>query len=318
MRAVISFSAATISTRCGPLSTSTRPSSPDPGIARATRRTRPACGPRQTTDVVSWTRRALCFDLRSCGVWGAMSAFRAARRRAVPAGEPDRQWRDGPGLARPRRGAAPRRRGQGGRAPDGPRPRPSATSCCQRTLREARAAGRLSHPNVVAVYDVVQAEGRPWIVMELVRSRSLYQVIREDGPVPPRRAAEIGLAVLAALRAAHAAGVLAPRCQAGQRAAGRRRPGGADRLRPGHLRRRRHGHPVRADPRLGPVHLARSGPATARPARSRTCGRSARPCTPRSRAGPRTPGTTSMATLTALATQPPDPPPPGRPAAGRC
>lgn len=78
---------------------------------------------------------------------------------------------------------------------------------CQRTLREARAAGRLSHPNVVAVYDVVQAEGRPWIVMELVRSRSLYQAVKEDGPVSPRRAAEIGLAVVAALQAAHKAGV---------------------------------------------------------------------------------------------------------------
>ena len=77
----------------------------------------------------------------------------------------------------------------------------------QRTLREARAAGRLNHPNVVAVYDVVQAEGRPWIVMELVRSRSLYQVVREDGPISPKRTAEVGLAVLAALRAAHAAGV---------------------------------------------------------------------------------------------------------------
>jgi hypothetical protein len=77
----------------------------------------------------------------------------------------------------------------------------------ERTLREARAAGRLSHPNVVAVYDVVQAEDRPWIVMELVRSRSLYEVIRDVGPVPPRRAAEIGLAVLGALTAAHEAGV---------------------------------------------------------------------------------------------------------------
>jgi hypothetical protein len=77
----------------------------------------------------------------------------------------------------------------------------------QRTLREARAAGRLNHPNVVGVYDVVQAEGRPWIVMELVRSRSLYQVVKEDGPLPPKRTAEIGLAVLSALRAAHGAGV---------------------------------------------------------------------------------------------------------------
>ena len=38
----------------------------------------------------------------------------------------------------------------------------------QRTMREARAGGRLSHPNVVAVYDVLQDEGRPWIVMELM------------------------------------------------------------------------------------------------------------------------------------------------------
>jgi hypothetical protein len=60
---------------------------------------------------------------------------------------------------------------------------------------------------VVAVFDVIQAEGRRWIVMELVRSRSLYQTIREDGPVAPKRAAEIGLAVLSALRAAHKAGV---------------------------------------------------------------------------------------------------------------
>jgi eukaryotic-like serine/threonine-protein kinase len=77
----------------------------------------------------------------------------------------------------------------------------------QRTLREARALGRLNHPNVVAVYDVVLAEGRPWIVMEYVRSRSLYDVIKHAGPLPPRRVAEIGLQVLAALRAAHAAKV---------------------------------------------------------------------------------------------------------------
>ncbi len=77
----------------------------------------------------------------------------------------------------------------------------------QRTLREGRAAGRLSHPNVVAVYDVIQAEERPWIVMELIRSRSLYQVIREEGPLSPRRTAELGLSVLSALRAAHQAGV---------------------------------------------------------------------------------------------------------------
>ncbi|MGN9775874.1 protein kinase domain-containing protein [Micromonospora sp. H33] len=77
-----------------------------------------------------------------------------------------------------------------------------------RSLREARTAARLTHPNVVRVYDVVHDGDSPWIVMEYVRSRSLQQIITTDGPLSPRRAARIGLAVLAALRAAHAAGVL--------------------------------------------------------------------------------------------------------------
>ncbi|MFB9239193.1 protein kinase [Plantactinospora siamensis] len=77
-----------------------------------------------------------------------------------------------------------------------------------RTMREARTTARLSHPNVVRVYDVVLSGDHPWIVMEYVPSRSLQQLITDDGPVPPERAARIGLAVLAALRAAHRAGVL--------------------------------------------------------------------------------------------------------------
>jgi serine/threonine protein kinase len=77
-----------------------------------------------------------------------------------------------------------------------------------RTLREARSAGRLNHPHVVRVYDVVHAEDLPWIVMEYVQSRSLHQVIHEDGPYSPVAAARIGLAVLDALSAAHRAGVL--------------------------------------------------------------------------------------------------------------
>ena len=51
----------------------------------------------------------------------------------------------------------------------------------QRTLREARAAARLNHPNVVRIYDVQHGEERPWIVMEYVPSRSLLQVIKENG-----------------------------------------------------------------------------------------------------------------------------------------
>ncbi|MFC0860870.1 serine/threonine-protein kinase [Sphaerimonospora cavernae] len=77
-----------------------------------------------------------------------------------------------------------------------------------RTLREARAAGRLSHPGVAAVYDAFEENGHPWIVLQLVRSRTLGSIIREKGALPPQRVAEIGAQVLAALRAAHAAGVL--------------------------------------------------------------------------------------------------------------
>ncbi|MFV2104375.1 serine/threonine-protein kinase [Micromonospora sp. LOL_024] len=77
-----------------------------------------------------------------------------------------------------------------------------------RALREARTAARLSHPNVVRVYDVVSDAGTPWIVMEYVPSRTLQDVLDADGPLPPRDAARVGLALLDALRAAHDAGVL--------------------------------------------------------------------------------------------------------------
>jgi hypothetical protein len=77
-----------------------------------------------------------------------------------------------------------------------------------RTLREARTAARLNHPSVIKIYDVVHTEEQPWIVMEYVPSRSLQEVITETGPVRPAEAARIGLAVLDALTAAHAAGVL--------------------------------------------------------------------------------------------------------------
>ncbi|MGV9330326.1 serine/threonine-protein kinase, partial [Streptosporangium sandarakinum] len=77
-----------------------------------------------------------------------------------------------------------------------------------RTLREARAAGRIGHPGVATVYDVIEESDRPWIVMQLVDSRTLGAVVREDGPLPPRRVAEIALDVLGALVAAHRVGVL--------------------------------------------------------------------------------------------------------------
>ena len=78
----------------------------------------------------------------------------------------------------------------------------------QRTLREAKTAARLNHPGVVTVYDVAEDEGRPWIVMQLVSARSLDQVLATSGPLSPRRTAEVGRQLLAALSVAHAAGVL--------------------------------------------------------------------------------------------------------------
>ncbi len=83
-----------------------------------------------------------------------------------------------------------------------------AEAIYQRTLREARTAARLSHPSVVTVFDVVEENGSPWIVMELVNARSLDRVISEDGPLPPLEAAELGASLVGALATAHAAGVL--------------------------------------------------------------------------------------------------------------
>ncbi|MFE0378361.1 serine/threonine-protein kinase [Streptomyces inhibens] len=77
-----------------------------------------------------------------------------------------------------------------------------------RTLREAKAIARIRNNGAVTVYDVVDEDDRPWIVMELVEGRSLAEVIRDDGPLTPRRAAEVGLAVLDVLRSAHGEGIL--------------------------------------------------------------------------------------------------------------
>jgi len=77
-----------------------------------------------------------------------------------------------------------------------------------RLEREAWAAARIAARNVITVHDVVIDAGRPWIVMEFVRGRSLGELIASQGALTPREAARIGAEVLAALRAAHDAGVL--------------------------------------------------------------------------------------------------------------
>jgi len=78
----------------------------------------------------------------------------------------------------------------------------------RRTDREALAAGRLRHPGLIAIYDVVVEDSRPWLIMEYVAARSLEDVFVADGPISPRRVAEIGVQLLAALCAAHDAGIV--------------------------------------------------------------------------------------------------------------
>ncbi|MDX2675676.1 serine/threonine-protein kinase [Streptomyces sp. NY05-11A] len=77
-----------------------------------------------------------------------------------------------------------------------------------RTLREARAVAQLSHPHIIVVHDVVEDGERPYIVMELIDGGSLADRIAAHGPLAPDEVARVGVALLGALRAAHAAGVL--------------------------------------------------------------------------------------------------------------
>lgn len=77
-----------------------------------------------------------------------------------------------------------------------------------RTAREARTAAKLNHPAVVAIYDVVEEDGRPWIIMELVHASSVEEVVATSGALPVRQAADVGRQVLSALVAAHELGIL--------------------------------------------------------------------------------------------------------------
>ncbi|MGY0069270.1 serine/threonine-protein kinase [Streptomyces sp. QTS137] len=76
------------------------------------------------------------------------------------------------------------------------------------TLREARALAQLSHPHIIVVHDVVEDDERPYIVLELIDGGSLADRVAARGPVDAVEAARIGIALLGALRAAHASGVL--------------------------------------------------------------------------------------------------------------
>ncbi|MFD7654116.1 serine/threonine-protein kinase [Actinosynnema sp. NPDC059797] len=87
-------------------------------------------------------------------------------------------------------------------APDG-----EATLLRERTLREARSAAALAHPNLVTLHDVAQVDGDPYVVMELVPSSSLAEVVRQRGPLTDQQGAVVADAVAAALEAAHRAGI---------------------------------------------------------------------------------------------------------------
>jgi len=78
----------------------------------------------------------------------------------------------------------------------------------ERALREARAAAALNHPSVVPVFDVVDDGTAPWLVMEYVPSRTLAEIIEEDGALSPDRLAHIGAQVASGLAAAHELGII--------------------------------------------------------------------------------------------------------------
>jgi tRNA A-37 threonylcarbamoyl transferase component Bud32 len=77
----------------------------------------------------------------------------------------------------------------------------------ERIMREARALGGLSHPNIIIVFDVVDVDGEPMVVMELVPSRNLATIIGETGPLTTQQVAVVGFATAGGLRAAHRSGI---------------------------------------------------------------------------------------------------------------
>jgi eukaryotic-like serine/threonine-protein kinase len=77
-----------------------------------------------------------------------------------------------------------------------------------RAMREARSAAALNHPNVVSVYDVVDHDGRPWLVMEYVDGPTLAEILSEEGRLPPLRVADIGARIAGALARAHERGIV--------------------------------------------------------------------------------------------------------------
>ena len=151
----------------------------------------------------------------------------------------------------------------------------------ERLGREARAAGGLNHPNIVAVFNVGTQGGAPYVVSELLEGESLRHRLQR-GPLSYRDALEFGIQISQALGAAHAKGICHRDRQTRQRVRHARSPREAARFRPGEARapqggaRRFHGGPHPAG--RGAWHLRVHVPgASAR----RTHRRAHRPVFPR-------------------------------------
>lgn len=77
-----------------------------------------------------------------------------------------------------------------------------------RAMREARITARLHHPHAVPVYDVVDSDGSPCLIMQFLPSTSLQWLVNEKGPLQPAEVARIGSEIASALAAAHRAGIV--------------------------------------------------------------------------------------------------------------
>jgi serine/threonine protein kinase len=78
----------------------------------------------------------------------------------------------------------------------------------RRAMREGRITARLHHPHAIAVYDVVEHQGQPCLIMEYLESRSLATVLSLQGVLPSEKVASIGSQIASALAAAHKAGIV--------------------------------------------------------------------------------------------------------------
>jgi serine/threonine protein kinase len=78
----------------------------------------------------------------------------------------------------------------------------------RRAMREGRITARLHHPHAIAVFDVVEHQGQPCLIMEYLASRSLATVLATQGVLPPEEVASIGSQIASALAAAHKAGIV--------------------------------------------------------------------------------------------------------------